>query len=277
MISSYQEYTKMSSKTIAFEIPTSDIQALPEYFTEITHTLYGNTKILRHDATGNYFITGIVKTYNEEQMVEYEAQLSKLPSLRENLEKAKASGDDDEIAIAEAQLNNIETLEAPSIVEIKNWLKNKETKKFLTDFKKTIGCSNEQVVFKINTGDKKFHGTYAHRYVMHHLLHWMDSMYAIKVAQLLDRYLVEETERYKEQAEESKANELKAKKRYKKLHQRFDEQSEKLDKILGYANAMTEQTKIVVENTEQLKITADTSQEKLEENLIYTRQNTIVA
>ncbi len=244
----------MSTNAVAFQIPTSDIEAKPEFFTKITHTLYGNTKISRHDATGNYFITGIVKNYNEEKMAEYESFRSKLPSLRENLEKAKASGNDDDIAIAEAQLNDIESLQKPKEVFIAKWLENKETKKFLTEFKNTIGCSTEQVAFKIMGGVNEFRGTYAHRYVVHHLLHWMDSMYAIKVAQRLDHYLVEETERYKEQAEEAKTNELKAKKRYKKLSNQMkkfseeaklrdeeqaktiNEQSDKLDKLLDYGS-----------------------------------------
>ena len=115
----------MSATTTTFAIPTSDIQAKPEFFTEITHTLYDNTKIIRHDATGNYFITGIVKDYNEKKKIEYETLRSKMPSLRAELEKAKASGDDDDIAIAEAQLKDIELLEEPSTMEIKNWLKNK--------------------------------------------------------------------------------------------------------------------------------------------------------
>jgi hypothetical protein len=277
----------MSTKNIAFEIPISDIEAKPEFFTEITHTLYGNTKISRHDATGNYFITGIVKAYNEEKLAEYEVLRSKLPSLRRNLEKAKASGDVDDIAIAEARLNDIESSQKPIKVEINAWLRIDNTKKFLTDFKNTIGCSNEQVAFKIMGGVNEFRGTYVHRYVMHHLLHWMDSMYAIKVAQLLDRYLVEETERYKDQAEEAKTNELKAKKRYKKLNKRFDEQSEqmkeqseqmkeqsdKLDKLLDYANNLTISTCYLVDKTEDLTLTADCSQEKLNETLEYVKEN----
>ncbi len=277
----------MSTNATAFKIPISDIQAQPEFFTEITHTLYGNTKILRHDATGNYFITGIVKNYNEEKKAEYETLRSKLPSLRENLEKAKSSDNDDDIAIAEAQLKDIESLKEPKEIEIKEWIKSPITKKFLTNFKIRKGCSTEQVAFKINSGDKSFHGTYAHRYVMHHLLHWMDPNYAIDVAELLDRYLVEETERYKEQAEEAKANELKAKKRYKKLHERFDEQSEKLDKqteiineqsvkldtLLDYANNLTISTCYLVDKTEDLQITSDCSQEKLDETLEYVKEN----
>ncbi len=284
----------MSANATIFAIPTSDIQAKPEFFTEITHTLYGNTKIIRHDATGNYFITGIIKNYNEEKKAEYEALLSKLPNLRAELEKAKASGDEDDIAIAEAQLKDIEMLEAPSIMEIKNWLKNKETKRFLTTFKNRKGCSTEQVAFKIMSGDKTFHGTYAHRYVMHHLLHWMDPNYAIDVAELLDRYLVEETERYKEQAEEAKSNELKAKKRYKKLNKRFDDQAEqmkeqveqmkeqtliineqsvKLDTLLDYANNITSSLCRVSDTTENLSITAECSHEKLEETLEYIKKH----
>ncbi len=273
----------MSTNTTAFSIPTSDIQAKPEFFTEITHTLYGNTKIMRHDATDNYFITGIVKNYNEDKKAEYEALRSKLPNLRAELEKAKASGDDDDIAIAEAQLKDIESLKEPTEIKIKAWLQNQETKKFLTDFKNSEGCFDEQVAFKITKGPNEFRGTYVHRYVMHHLLHWMDSMYAIKVAKLLDRYLVEETERYKEQAEEAKANELKAKKRYKKLNKRFDEQSEqmkeqseKMDKILGYANALVEQNDEIIGNTKRIIITSDTSNEMLEQNLTYTRQTLLM-
>jgi hypothetical protein len=259
----------MSATATTFTIPTSDIQAKPEHFTTITHTLYGNTKIFRHDATGNYFITGIVKNYNEEKKAEYEALRSKLPSLREKLEKAKASVDDDDVAIAEAQLKDIEILQVPSKVEIFNWLKNKETKRFLTSFKTRKGCSTEQVAFKISEGDKVFHGTYAHRYVMHHLLHWMDPNYAIDVAELLDRYLVEETERYKEQAEEAKQS-------YKRLHERFDEQSEQMKVIIGYANAMIDQNNEIIGNTKQLLITTDTTQEQLEENLTYTRQTLLM-
>ncbi len=277
----------MSATTTTFAIPTSDIQAKPEHFTSITHTLYGNTKISRHDATGNYFITGIVKNYNEEKKADYENLRSKLPSLRAELEKAKASGIDDDIAIAEAQLKDIESLKKPKEVEIHQWLRLDGTKKFLTNFKIRKGCSTEQVAFKIDSGDKVFHGTYAHRYVMHHLLHWMDPNYAIDVAELLDRYLVEETERYKEQAEEAKANELKAKKRYKKLHERFDEQSEKLDKqteiineqsekldtLLDYANNITISLCHMSDKTEDLTITADCSQEKLGETLEYLKKN----
>ncbi len=277
----------MSATTTTFAIPTSDIQAKPEHFTSITHTLYGNTKISRHDATGNYFITGIVKNYNEEKKADYENLRSKLPSLRAELEKAKASGIDDDIAIAEAQLKDIESLKKPKEVEIHQWLRLDGTKKFLTNFKIRKGCSTEQVAFKIDSGDKVFHGTYAHRYVMHHLLHWMDPNYAIDVAELLDRYLVEETERYKEQAEEAKANELKAKKRYKKLHERFDEQSEKLDKqteiineqsekldtLLDYANNITISLCHMSDKTEDLTITADCSQEKLDETLEYLKKN----
>ncbi len=259
----------MTSNTAAFKIPTSDIQAKPEFFTEITHTLYGNTKIMRHDATDNYFITGIVKNYNEEKKAEYEALRSKLPNLRAELEKAKASGDDDDIAIAEAQLKDIESLKEPKEVYIAHWLENKETKKFLTNFKIRKGCSTEQVAFKINSGDKPFHGTYTHRYVMHHLLHWMDPNYAIDVAELLDRYLVEETERYKEQAEEAKQS-------YKRLHERFDEQSEQMKVIIGYANAMIDQNNEIIGNTKQLLITTDTTQEQLEENLTYTRQTLLM-
>ncbi len=270
----------MSTNAAAFFIPTSDIQAKPEFFTEITHTLYGNTKISRHDATGNYFITGIVKNYNEDKKAEYEALRSKLPNLRAELEKAKASGDDDDIAIAEARLKDIEYLKEPKEVYIAHWLENKETKKFLTDFKNSEGCFDEQVAFKITKGPNEFRGTYTHRYVMHHLLHWMDSMYAIKVAKLLDRYLVEETKRYKEQAEEAKANELKAKKRYKKLNKRFDEQSEKLneqteklDTLLDYANNITISLCHMSDKTEDLTITADCSQEKLDETLEYLKKN----
>ncbi len=259
----------MSANATTFKIPTSDIQAKPEHFTTITHTLYGNTKISRHDATGNYFITGIVKNYNEEKKAEYETLRSKLPSLRENLEKAKASGADDDIAIAEAQLKDIESLKEPKEVYIAHWLENKETKKFLTNFKIRKGCSTEQVAFKINSGDKSFHGTYVHRYVMHHLLHWMDPNYAIDVAELLDRYLVEETERYKEQAEEAKQS-------YKRLHERFDEQSEQMKVIIGYANAMIDQNNEIIGNTKQLLITTDTTQEQLEENLTYTRQTLLM-
>ncbi len=259
----------MSANATTFKIPTSDIQAKPEFFTEITHTLYGNTKISRHDATGNYFITGIVKNYNEEKKAEYETLRSKLPSLRENLEKAKASGDDDDIAIAEAQLKDIESLKEPTEIKIKAWLQNKETKRFLTSFKTRKGCSTEQVAFKISEGDKVFHGTYVHRYVMHHLLHWMDPNYAIDVAELLDRYLVEETERYKEQAEEAKQS-------YKRLHERFDEQSEQMKVIIGYANAMIDQNNEIIGNTKQLLITTDTTQEQLEENLTYTRQTLLM-
>ncbi len=273
----------MSTTATTFTIPTSDIQAKPEHFTTITHTLYGNTKISRHDATGNYFITGIVKNYNEEKKAEYETLRSKLPSLRENLEKAKSSGNDDDIAIAEAQLKDIEILQVPSKVEISNWLKNKETKRFLTSFKTRKGCSTEQVAFKISEGDKAFHGTYAHRYVMHHLLHWIDPNYAIDVAELLDRYLVEETERYKEQAEEAKQS-------YKRLHKKFDEQSEqmkvqseqmkvqskKMDKILGYTNALVEQNDEIIGNTKRIVITSDTSNEMLAQNLTYTRQALIM-
>ncbi len=270
----------MSATTTTFAIPTSDIQAKPEHFTSITHTLYGNTKISRHDATGNYFITGIVKNYNEEKKADYENLRSKLPSLRAELEKAKASGIDDDIAIAEAQLKDIESLKKPKEVEIHQWLRLDGTKKFLTNFKIRKGCSTEQVAFKIDSGDKVFHGTYAHRYVMHHLLHWMDPNYAIDVAELLDRYLVEETERYKEQAEEAKANELKAKKRYKKLNKRFDEQSEKLneqteklDTLLDYANNITISLCHMSDKTEDLTITADCSQEKLDETLEYLKKN----
>ncbi len=259
----------MSATATTFAIPTSDIQAKPEHFTTITHTLYGNTKISRHDATGNYFITGIVKNYNEEKKAEYETLRSKLPSLRENLEKAKASGNDDDIAIAEAQLKDIESLKVPKEVEIYQWLRLDGTKKFLSDFKIRKGCSTEQVAFKISSGDKAFHGTYTHRYVMHHLLHWMDPNYAIDVAELLDRYLVEETERYKEQAEEAKQS-------YKRLHERFDEQSEQMKVIIGYANAMIDQNNEIIGNTKQLLITTDTTQEQLEENLTYTRQTLLM-
>ncbi len=266
----------MSTNATAFSILTSDIQAKPEFFTEITHTLYGNTKIMRHDATGNYFITGIVKDYNDKKKIEYETLRSKLPSLHAELEKAKASGDEDNIDIAKYQLNDIESLKEPIEIEIKAWLRLDGTKKFLTDFKNRKGCSTEQVAFKITKGPNEFRGTYAHRYVMHHLLHWMDPNYAIDVAELLDRYLIEETERYKEQAEEAKANELKAKKRYKKLNKRFDEQSEKMDKILGYANALVEQNDEIIGNTKRIVITSDTSNEMLEQNLTYTRQTLLM-
>ena len=68
----------------------------------------------------------------------------------------------------------------------------------------------------------------------------------------------------------------KSKKRSKKLRRQIETQSEQIGKILGYANAITDQTKTLVDNTEYLKITADSTREQLDKNLTYTRQTLLM-
>ncbi len=58
--------------------------------------------------------------------------------------------------------------------------------------------------------------------------------------------------------------------------EKIDNLSEKVDKLLGYANALTNQNDEIIGNTKQILITADTTREQLEENLTYTRQTLLM-
>lgn len=270
----------MASNTVEFQIPTLDTDSDPECFTMVSHSSFDNINILRHNSSGNYFITGIVKLYNDTKEAEYGVNIAKLPTLYDNLSKAKNTNDDDEIAIAEAQLNIVEQTPKPIKVDIRVWFRIDTTKKFLTDLKTEGGYTSDQVAFKISKGPIKFRGIYVHKFVLNKFLDWMDTNYAIKVAKLLDRHLVEENEKLKMQIAQAQNSESKAKNRYKKLNKRFDEQSEqlksqseKIDKIIEYANALTSQNQILIDNSHRLQITADTTQEQLDENLTYTRQS----
>ncbi len=269
----------MASNSIDFQIHTIDNEPTYDCITMIAHNLYENINILLHNATGNYFITGVAKAYNDKKESEFVTELSKIPSLREDLERAKTLGNVDDVAFIEAQLNNINELPKPLKVDIRVWLRLEATKKFLNNLKTEGGYTDEQVAFRLTRGPVKFRGIYVHKFALNKFLDWMDPCYAIKVAQLLDRYLVEQNEKLKLQLKEAQKNETNAEKRYKKLNKRFDEQAkqlkdqyEKTDKLIGYANALTSQNQTLIDSNQKLQITTDTTQEQLEQNLTYTRQ-----
>lgn len=231
-----------------FIVPTN---ATANDFTEMTHHLYDNIKILRHDPTGYFRITDIANNFNAGRLAEYEETLAKIPSLRATLKETLSSKkDDDYVAMAEAKLNDALKLtkKKPSEKKIADWNRVESTKEFLEDLKTPSFGSITHPIFTLNKdvpNDCK--GTYAHKSVLHNFLHWMDSRYAFKVGEIISYHIKTELEakqdsinllraEMKQQSEEAKARDAEAK-------AVIEKQSSEIAKLLGYATETKEEVK----------------------------------
>ncbi len=239
-------------------VPTT---ATASDFTEMTHHLYDNIKILRHDPTGYFRITDIANNFNNNRLAEYEETLTKIPILRANLEEILSSGkDDDYIAMAEAKLAYAIQLtkKKPSEKTIANWKQIEPTKEFLEDLKTPSFGSITYPIFTLNKDvPNNCKGTYAHKSVLHNFLHWMDSRYAFKVGEIISYHIKTEfeakqncidllREEMKQQAAEAKARDAEAK-------AVIDKQSSEIAQLLGYAVETKEEVKKANEKLDEVE------------------------
>lgn len=140
---------------------------------------------------------------------------------------------------------------------IPHWFENQSNEELIENIKKEYSLNEVKYELrkKIN---KKYLGTYVHKYLFDFIVAWLDPMYAIKIAKVLN-YEHEKANKYKDELITQQSNKIDS------LESKIDNQTKQINKLLGYAEDIKDQNEILLEDNKILESSVDNLNDSVNE------------